>query len=111
MYIRTDHYAYQNISDITQRAFEAGLFVKWSRDSKTECRRPVEDVNIIIRIEQIYASLFIYLLSVVISALLLLVEQFVHKKARIGNSKMIWVYADLFIDGDRHYFQGIRSNP
>lgn len=57
MYIRKDHYAYQHIFDITQRALEAGLFVKWSRDSRMECRRPVGDVNLIIRIEQIYASI------------------------------------------------------
>lgn len=106
MYIRKDHSHFSEINDITQRAFESGLFKKWAHDSKVKLPRAMDDPALMsVKLEKIYGAIFSYGLVTILSVTSIIVEVLAHPKSRLPNAHLIWVYLDKFVDADRHYLK------
>lgn len=108
MHIKKDHPKLHAINELAQRAFESGLFVKWTKDSKVEFPRQIENTVLIsLTIDLIYGAIFAYVMMMSLSIVILFAETLAYSKARMVNAKKYWIYMDIAVDAERHYLKNI----
>lgn len=107
MYIRADQIALQSsISNVIEQVFESGLLVKWSSDIAQSNQRLIGNDfnNLDLQLESVYGTLFVYIAGTFSGLVFFLIEIYIHRKARVTDSRRIWLQMEYLIDGHRHRF-------
>lgn len=110
MFIREDHPLRQQISAITERAFESGLFVKWAMDTTLELRSkcvPDHHVASALQVTHIAGGLSIHVLCMVLCTIIFFFERTAFQKLQQNQRNRLWKTIEIFVDGNRHYWQTI----
>lgn len=110
MYMRKDFYWKDKVNTIVQQLVEAGLFVKWQRDSQLHGKYEIPYAAQPIRLPISHASAaLVFLIGVgsLMSISTFIVEQFVFWKMKQPNKLKIWMYLEQFVDGHRHYLKNV----
>lgn len=103
LYLRRNNSINARIETIVNRAFEAGLFVKWQSNGRFQSKKIVKDPIIALRIEHIYASIFIYLVSILLCLILFMMELCAANQMTRPKPHRFWIYMYRFIDGRRRF--------
>lgn len=105
IFIPHDHHFPSEINKCIQWAFESGLIKKWSSDSKIRYKhRSKKNARpAVLTVEHFFSAfvLFFMFISFAISAFI--AEHIIYRKVRRPNPAHFWLYADMFINGDRHF--------
>lgn len=97
----------KKIDEIIRHLFEAGLFVKWNRDSQ---RRREYEVQYVPPIEMTFEhiSFNFYLVMTwgsLLSTLVFIFELIVHRMVLQRKQSKFWIYLDHHLTGIRYYFR------
>lgn len=112
MFIREDHPQRQQISAITERAFESGLFVKWARDTATELRSKfVSDHHVhvasALQVKHIILPSLIHIFLMTCATVFCLVERTAFQKLQKHPCSRFWGAIERFFDGKRYAWKTI----
>lgn len=112
MYIRSDHPYLNEISIVTQCAFEGGLFVKWMRDAHITNKKYVVHELSGMGTKHLGGAVFGFSVLITCSVLAFVLEMLAYKRARHSHPKKFWIIVDKFVNADRLFLNGFdRKNP
>lgn len=110
MFIREVHPLRQQISAITERAFESGLFVKWTRDTTSELRSksvPDHRTATALQMKHIIFGLLIHIMSMLFATIFFILECTAFQKLQNNHRDRFWRAVEVFVDGERHCWKTI----
>lgn len=102
MYIRNDEPYLPEIARLTERAFEGGLFVKWTKDEQILNVKPEILVLTPLGIEHLGGALLGFFLIMMSSVWAFVAELLTHKRLRLANPRRFWVLMDKLINSERY---------
>lgn len=102
MYIRNDQPYFPAIAYLTERAFEGGLFVKWTKDEQITNVKPEILVLTPLGIEHLGGALFGFVLIMMSSVWAFVAELLTYKRARLENPRLFWVLMEKLINSERY---------
>lgn len=107
--MRKDFPFKSRVNEIIRNAFEGGLFVKWSRESKRQRERVIQHERFLAISLQVSFGPFLFFCGCgsILATLALLSEYIIFKKMSQKNRSRIWVYLEQFFDGKRHYLTNL----
>lgn len=85
---------------------QGGLILKWLKDYEWSQQKFEIDYHVdyeSLSLEYIWGGLIIYCCQCLLAFTTVIAEQMIHKNARKPNAAKLWIYAEMFIDADRHF--------
>lgn len=102
MFIRNGSPYYAEIANLTERAFEAGLFVKWTKDEHIFNVKPEILVLTPLGIEHLGGALFSFVLIMMSSVWAFVAELLTYKRARLENPRCFWAFMEKLKNSERY---------
>lgn len=102
--VRNDFPDIAKVNKIIQHSFEAGLFVKWTKDSQRIDRHHEDAFVGGLTMEHFAAGFIIYLIGNFVGAMAYGIEHLVQWQLQQRNSNRFWVYLGYLIDDERYVF-------
>lgn len=113
MLIRKDHQLYGKINDIVSRSFEAGLFNKWTRDSRYQLqpnRMEQQPYKVQLGMEHISGAIIAYITIGAMAVIALITEIVVNKQMMKRNPARFWRLMHKLIDSKRYGFMELYND-
>lgn len=102
MYVNRRFYYWKQVHVLTERFFEAGLFQKWTKDSKLkEVALGNQQIHKL-SFQTLLGAFFVYSLTFFGAIVALAGEIIVHKEARRQNAGTYWIISDRVFDNNRY---------
>lgn len=97
------------IDEIARNAFEAGLLVKWKRESQRKKEREHSHFESEpgLRLSNVGAIFFVCGGGYIVAITAFVCETVIHIKVKQERQFRIWRYLEYLVDGHRHYFRSL----
>lgn len=105
LFVRRDFLYLENLNRFIQMASECGLIEKWHIDSQIQSHyKSNENIYKHLTLDNFRGIYIIWCIILLIDFFVLLLERFIHRKARMPNPSRFWIIVEMFIDSDRHFW-------
>lgn len=106
MFVREDHPQLEQISRLTQRAFEGGLIVKWQKDAQL-VRKEITGFDVQqFGVQHMGAALLCFIVCLIFSIMAFVAEILVHRQVSKPNPSRFWIIYEMLIDNERYLLRG-----
>lgn len=106
MYIRKGHPYLKDMQTITQRAFEGGLFVKWTKNAQVNIAQSNEHEVTPLGLLSLGGALLCIVVGLPLAVLTFLAEMFLYKQIQLPNPPCWAAGMEKFVNTDRLFLNG-----